>query len=303
MQTSGLSKATQSNLTLAFKNAISVDANLLLENLIKRAKIYNELLNPEQPNGTSEGLKSKLKDLGRVGAAPAYASLMLLWEKEVLSSEDFEKVINLYTKYFVRRNLTDQPPTRDLDTIQIDLCKKIFEKIDLEESIDYDWMKTNLFKGRGEPASLEELREALQGDIYDNSRDSARFVLIKIEETKHTREYKPDLWERNAKGVYVWTIEHVLPQDEDIKKAWVEMIASGDKELAGEIWYEWVDTIGNLSLSGYNNRLSNSSFDVKQKKKTINVHGQNINVGYQNGLFLNNIEYSKWSGVQPVKYS
>ena len=291
LQTQGLSKATQSNLTLAFKNAISVDANLLLENLIKRAKIYWELLNPENLKEVSEELKIKLKDLGQVGAAPAYASLMLLWETKLLSDDDFEKVIDLYVKYFVRRNLTDQPPTRDLDTIQIELCKKIFEKIDLEEPIDYEWVKTNLFKGRGEPATLASLKEALSGDIYDNSRDSARFVLIKIEEIQHTREYKPDLWERNAKGVYVWTIEHVLPQDEDIKPAWVNMIADGNKEDAEEIWYEWVDTIGNLSLSGYNSRLSNSSFDIKQEKKSVNVHGQKINVGYQNGLYLNNIEY------------
>jgi uncharacterized protein with ParB-like and HNH nuclease domain len=291
LQTKGLSKATQSNLTLAFKNAITVNANLLLENLIKRAKIYSQLLNPEQLNEISESLKVKLKDLSRVGAAPAYASLMLLWESEVLDEDEFEKVIDLYIKYFIRRNLTDQPPTRDLDTVQIELCKKIFEKIDLKESIDYEWVKTNLFKGRGEPASIENLREALSGDIYENSRDSARFVLIKIEETQHTREYKPDLWERNSKGVYIWTIEHILPQDEDIKPAWVQMIANGDKDDAYDIWYDWVDTIGNLSLSGYNSRLSNSSFDIKQKKQSVNVHGQTINIGYKNGLYLNNIDY------------
>ncbi len=292
IQTQGLSKATQSNLTLAYKGAITKDANELLDNLTDRAKVYSELLDPDNLKTDSATLKNKLKDLSRVGAAPAFASLMLLYDKKLLEETEFEKVIDLYIKYFVRRNLTDTPPTRDLDSIQIELCKKIFTEIENNGTINYEWVKTNLFKGRGEPSSLSDLKEALHGDIYDTSRDSARYILIKIEETQHSREYKPDLWERNEKGIYVWTIEHVLPQAEEIRPEWIQMIAKGDKKLAEQIWWDWVDKIGNLSLSGYNSKLSNSPFDVKQQKKTINVHGQKINIGYKNGLYLNNIKYS-----------
>jgi len=291
LQTQGLSKATQSNLTLAFKNAISINPNMLLEDLIRRAKIYSGLIDPKLLSGISPTLKAKLNDLNKVSAAPAYASLMLLMEAKVLSDADFEKVIELYIKYFVRRNLTDKPPTRDLDGIQIDLCKKIFERIESKEPINYPWIKNNLFYGKGEPASLDELKAALSDEMYSNSTDSTRFILIKIEETKHSREYKPDLWERNEKGIYIWSIEHILPQDEDIKKAWIDMLAKGNEEKAYEIWNNYVHTIGNLSLSGYNSKLSNSPLNIKQQKKSVNVHGQKINIGYLNGLFLNTLEY------------
>jgi Protein of unknown function (DUF1524). len=42
------------------------------------------------------------------------------------------------------------------------------------------------------------------------------------------------------------------------------MIADGDKNKAEEIHEEWVHCLGNLTLSGYNSKLSNASFKNKQ---------------------------------------
>jgi hypothetical protein len=70
------------------------------------------------------------------------------------------------------------------------------------------------------------------------------------------------------------------------------MIADGDKNKAQEIQENWVHCLGNLTLSGYNSQLSNASFDTKQdlhqNKKFL---GYKINIGYKNGLSLNNIEF------------
>ena len=296
LQTKGLNKATQSNITLAFKNAITQDPNQLLDDLIRRAEIYHKLQNPDKLKDASDALKQSLFDLTRVGAAPAYTSLMVLWEYKVLDETDFNRVVEFYVKYFIRRNLTDIPPTRDLDTIQIDLCKKIFAEISKGISISADWIISQAISGRGEPSSLEVLENSLSGWIYTDNRDIARYLLIKIEETHHNREYKPNLWERNDKGKYLWTIEHVLPQDENIKPGWVKMLANGDEQKAYEIWYNHVDTFGNLSISAYNSKLSNSSFPKKQEKKSVNAHGVKINIGYQNGLHLNNIEFNPGKG-------
>ena len=68
------------------------------------------------------------------------------------------------------------------------------------------------------------------------------------------------------------------------------MIASGNREEAVKIRAEWVHCLGNLTLSGYNSKLSNLSFTKKQAKSVANVFGTPINIGYKNGLALNNIE-------------
>jgi hypothetical protein len=120
----------------------------------------------------------------------------------------------------------------------------------------------------------------------------ARYALAKLDETSHTREYAPNLWERNEKGLYVWTVEHIFPQGRNIPAEWVDMIANGNKEEAEKIQGEWVHCLGNLTLSGYNSRLSNQSFGKKQTKSVANVFGTPIHIGYKNGLALNNVSFS-----------
>ena len=70
------------------------------------------------------------------------------------------------------------------------------------------------------------------------------------------------------------------------------MIANGDEEEAKKIQGEWVHCLGNLTLSGYNSKLSNQSFEKKQAKALANVFGTPIHIGYKNGLALNNIPFT-----------
>ncbi len=54
---------------------------------------------------------------------------------------------------------------------------------------------------------------------------------------------------------------------------------------------EMVHSFGNLTLSGYNSKLSNQSFEKKQSKAEANIFGNKIYIGYKNGLALNNIRF------------
>ncbi len=103
--------------------------------------------------------------------------------------------------------------------------------------------------GKGRPASLERFRSALQGPIYEQNSGMARYLLIQLDLMHHNREYQPDLWARNDKDRFVWTIEHVLPQTEKLPPHWVRMIGGGDAAEAAAVQAECVDRIGNLTLS------------------------------------------------------
>jgi hypothetical protein len=66
------------------------------------------------------------------------------------------------------------------------------------------------------------------------------------------------------------------------------------KRLYPEIATLFLDNfLGNLTLSGYNSKLSNARFSDKQNlhenKKFL---GYKINIGYKNGLSLNNLQFS-----------
>ena len=102
------------------------------------------------------------------------------------------------------------------------------------------------------------------------------------------KEIHTDLWEKDEHNKFIWTIEHIFPEGDNIPKCWVDMIANGDKELANQYLEKYVHTIGNLTITGYNSNLSNVSFDDKKDR----MKGQNY-IGYKNGLFLNSDVVSK----------
>ena len=61
------------------------------------------------------------------------------------------------------------------------------------------------------------------------------------------------------------------------------MIADGNKALAKQYQEEYVHTLGNLTITGFNSNLSNSPFIEKRDKK----NSQKKYIGYKNGLEIN----------------
>ena len=87
-----------------------------------------------------------------------------------------------------------------------------------------------------------------------------------------------DLWKRDAKNKFIWTVEHIFPQGENIPAPWVTMIADGDSNLAKQHRDDYVHNLGNLTLTGHNSKLSNMSFDKKRDR----TDKQDNAVGYKN---------------------
>jgi hypothetical protein len=130
----------------------------------------------------------------------------------------------------------------------------------------------------------------------------ARYLLIKLDEEHHTREYAPDLWARNKSDKYIWTIEHILPQCERLSREWIQDLANGDQAAASELHWSHVNLLGNLTLSGYNSKLSNASFARKQTLSgDKKVGDQKIAIGYRNKLALNTMKFE--SSSRPTSLS
>ena len=233
---------------------------------------------PENENN-SKDVKSSLRDLINIGGAPSYALLLFVFEKYDLADNDKVYLIDFLVKYFVRRNITDTPPTRDLDNIFIEIVKKLYNNgpYDLKIIKDFLLDTTRI-------ASDKLFEEKLNGNLYEENSGATRFILCKLEEENNkTRETYVDLWARDDKNKFIWTIEHIFPQGENIPKEWIDMIANGNKDLAQELQSKYAHTLGNLTLTGYNSKLSNMSFEKKRDR----VNKDGVSVGYRNGLYLN----------------
>jgi uncharacterized protein with ParB-like and HNH nuclease domain len=284
-------KATRSNLIKIYETLIERDPKKIFNVLYDASLIYHDLIIPEDSNRIIfEELDKDLTDIINVQAAPAYAFLLYLFSVDEKEVSFYKKIINLLVKYFIRRNVTDFPNTRNLDKIFIDLIEEI--ALD-KEKINYDYISSFLNK-EDKISSLLIFREKLDSDIYEMNIEATRFILSKIEESRQTaRETFIDFWKRDRNDKLIWTIEHIFPEGRNIPSSWVDMVADGDRNKAVEIQEKYVHRLGNLTLTGYNQNLSN--FDFKKKRDRTDRQGNPI--GYKNKLFLNEFlkNKDKWT--------
>ena len=270
--------ATKSNLMQVYEKLIAHDAEGFLHAMIRLSNSYAQIVGyravPEQPQ-----LSSLLLSLDRIQGAAAYLLLMVLMERQTeleLQHEHLEQVVGFLIAFFVRRNTTDLPPTRDLTRIFMDVAEAILalRAGDVVSHIQH--------RLKADSASDEQFEKSLKGPIYEDNKAVCRFVLCALEESRMTRETQVDLWALKGKQ-YVWTIEHIFPQGENIPDSWVQMIADGDANLAEQHRQTYAHCLGNLTISGYNSALGNKSFAEKQSR----TDSQGREVGYNNGLYLN----------------
>ena len=193
-----------------------------------------------------------------------------------LDNNHLAEIAALLVRFFVRRNLTDMPPTRDLTRLFMAIIEKLVGKTG----------ETIITVVREEliavSASNEVFRGKLEGPIYEENAGVTRFILCALAEHGMTRETCVDLWRVENKQ-FVWTIEHVFPQGADIPQSWVTMIADGDEQQAKAYQQTHVHKLGNLTISGFNSALGNKSFEEKRDR----TNRQGVPVGYKNGLKLN----------------
>lgn len=102
------------------------------------------------------------------------------------------------------------------------------------------------------PDDEEFRREFVVKDIY-NFRNR-NYLLRKLENYERTKELV---------NIEEYTIEHIMPQNPKLSKAWQTGLGENWKEIQAK----YLHTIGNLTLTGYNSELSDRPFLEKRDIK------------------------------------
>jgi len=270
--------ATRSNLIQIYEKLVDRDAKDFLEKIIYAGKFYALFLSRNEDESIS-GLEKPLKNLERIQGSPSYLLLLYLMvyrNRLHIDSDNLAEIIEILVRFFVRRNLTDTPPTRDLTRLFMTIIERISDQTgDKIVQIVFDQLASV-------SATDNEFRRKLQGPIYEENSGVTRFILCALEEQSMTKETLTDLWRMENKQ-FVLTIEHIFPQGSNIPKSWMEMIADGNEEKAKNYQANFVHNLGNLTISGFNSALGNKSFEEKRDRQDR----QGRFVGYKNGLKLN----------------
>ena len=199
---------------------------------------------------SSSRLGSAFRDLRELRVEVAYPFLLEMYHdyaSGLLSSEDFERVVRQVESYVFRRAVCNIP-TNSLNKTFATFSREL-KKDHYLESVQAHFLLLPSY--RRFPDDDEFRRELKVRDLY-NFR--SRSYWLRRFENYGRKEHVP---------VDEYTIEHILPQNENLSPQWQEDLGPGWKQVQER----WLHTLGNLTLTGYNAEYSDRPFSEKRDMK------------------------------------
>jgi uncharacterized protein with ParB-like and HNH nuclease domain len=253
------------------------DLEEILSELKSLSKFYNKLVNPK--NEVDREIRQQLEFISRLEINVAFPFLMKVYEDYSNSLSDkptFISVLSLVQSFTFRRFILGLP-TNALNKIFMTLYDKV-EQDNYLISIQKSLMQRSGVQRF--PRNTETINVLKEKDVYNIKPKNRTYLLERIENFQNS---EPVIIEGNSDI----TIEHIFPQNPDPK--WKIELGADEYNFIKE---NYLNTIGNLTLSGNNGKLGNKPFPDKQ---IMNVDGKEQ--GYKfSRLWLNRDlkEKTKW---------
>uniref|UniRef100_UPI0040268447 DUF262 domain-containing protein n=1 Tax=Dialister sp. TaxID=1955814 RepID=UPI0040268447 len=224
------------------------------------------------------GLTQVLSDLKALKQTTVYLFLFHVmddFKQGVISLETVKKVCELLLNYSVRR-LICEIGSNSLRGLYKTLYERVFIKAENKEKYAdaVASFLNQLTSKNAMPTDAEFMRALKENNLYRKNA-LCKYLLIRVENQGK---------ETISVDASQLTIEHIMPQNKDLSPVWRQML--------GEDWRnvheKYLHTLGNLTLTGYNSELGDSSFLQKlDKLSKAKTHVVRLNQGLQ-GL-------SKWN--------
>ena len=220
------------------------DLEALLSDIKTFARYYCAMaLGAETDKILSEAFQN-LRELKVDVAYPFLLQLYHDYHENILVKDDFLEAICLTESYVFRRAICSIP-TNSLNKTFPALARDI-DKERYFENIKAKYLL--LASYRRFPSDEEFMHDIQDKDLY-NFR-SRSYWLRRLEN-----------YERKERVVVdEYTIEHILPQNENLSEAWQDDLGPEWKQIQEN----WLHTLGNLTLTGYNHELSDRTFIEKR---------------------------------------
>jgi len=199
-------------------------------------------------NETKPKLKEAFKRISKLKVDVSYPFLLAVYcdyQDELLSEFEFYEILCLVENYVFRRAICGIP-TNSLNKTFSGLYKSVKSESYLE-SVKAAFQLLESYKRF--PDDFEFEKEIVGKDVY-NFR-TRNYLLDRLENYKR----------KEAVNVDEYTIEHIIPQNPDLNSEWKNMLGVNWQDVQKE----YLHTLGNITLTGYNSELSDRSFAQKKK--------------------------------------
>jgi len=222
------------------------DIELIIKDLFIYATHYAKVVLRKEKD---KELQNLFNNILRLRVDVAYPFVLPVYNDfidGVLTREELVSVLKLVESYVFRRAICGIP-TNSLNKTFANLYRSV-NKEQYVVSVQAAFQLLDSYKRF--PDDAEFKKEIVSKDVY-NFR-SRNYLLSQLENYKR----------KEFVNVDEYTIEHILPQNPNLSSDW--------KNMLGEHWKDiqknYLHTLGNLTLTGYNSELSDRAFN---QKKTI----------------------------------
>jgi uncharacterized protein with ParB-like and HNH nuclease domain len=259
------------------------DLELVLTELKSLVEYYNKLTNPK--NEADKQVRTQLEYINRLEINVAFPFLMKVYEdfsNDIIDKATFISVLSTVQSFAFRRFVLGLP-TSALNKIFMGLYyHKDFEKSDYLISLQK--ILLSLSRVQRFPRNTETINALKEKDVYNIKPKNRTYLLERLENFQNNESVA-------IEGNSDITIEHIFPQNPDAK--WKIELGADEYNLIKE---NYLNTIGNLTLSGNNGKLGNKPF---LDKKTMNIDGKEQGYNFSR-LWLNRDlkEKTKWDKVE-----
>ena len=224
------------------QNNENMDEEGILEELKTYSEYYSWFLNGNSPNNK---INEKLSEFRYLRNTTVYPLILSVFEdtysyKNINENELFD-ILNLLISYIFRRSVCGYT-TNSLNKVFASIVVLLKSK-DIYKQIEKGLMSKSF------PGDEEFRAEFMRCNFYKKGTEFCKYTL-KLLETFENKE------QTDMENI---TIEHIMPQT--LNSEW--RIELGSK--FEQIHSEYINTIGNLTLTGYNPELSNKNFELKKR--------------------------------------
>ena len=228
------------------KDHALIDVDTLLADLYVFANYYCAIALGKE---SEPGLAAAFRDIQELKVDTAYPLMLEMYDdyrKDKLSVNDFVDGVRYIESYVFRRAVCSIP-TNSLNNTFATFGRALKKDSYIDSMLSHFLQMPSY---RRFPNDEEFSREIQTKNLYNNR---ASYWLRRLE--NHDR--------KEPVPVQEYTVEHILPQNENLSKAWQDSL--------GEDWRNiqetWLHTLGNLTLTGYNAEYSDKSFVEKRDMK------------------------------------